>query len=221
MTFSKHAGAREFFKGIFEHGKTVAKDPFFQASAALPVIGAAVGGIGSAVSSMADARAKSKSYQEMLDLHPRMQKYDPKMVSRVFSSIHRLNPTVAKDPLLAGAFVDRVMETHGHYEGGGNMALAEVAKDLAQLRSGISQATSREPAGIGSTLSRTIKEVGGAGVARAAKIDELHGVEADRKAERQVRAYEKVYSGLKSLADRGHPIDPDVISGMVEDAIYG
>lgn len=51
---------------------------------------------------------KAKAYQEMMEARPELKDRDPKAVQRAFDSLYRFNPAYAKDPLVAGSFVDSV-----------------------------------------------------------------------------------------------------------------
>jgi len=51
---------------------------------------------------------KAKAYKEMVEARPELKDRDPKAVQRAFDSLYRFNPRYAKDPLVAGSFVDSV-----------------------------------------------------------------------------------------------------------------
>jgi hypothetical protein len=51
---------------------------------------------------------KAKAYNEMVEARPELKDRDPKAVQRAFDSLYRFNPSYAKDPLVAGSFVDSV-----------------------------------------------------------------------------------------------------------------
>lgn len=69
----------------------------------------------SGIKSLMDARSNRKSFQEMLDMHPHL-KGRPESKRR-FDTLARFNPHVAKDPSLAGAFLDHV-DASTHVMGG-------------------------------------------------------------------------------------------------------
>lgn len=51
---------------------------------------------------------KAKAYNEMVQARPELKDRDPKAVQRAFDSLYRFNPSYAKDPLVAGSFVDSI-----------------------------------------------------------------------------------------------------------------
>jgi hypothetical protein len=51
---------------------------------------------------------KAKAYNEMVEARPELKDRDPKAVQRAFDSLYRFNPSYAKDPLVAGSFVDSI-----------------------------------------------------------------------------------------------------------------
>ena len=73
---------------------------------------AAAGGIGLAVSKIVDAATKSHDFKEMLannqDLHEHYSS-DPKRFNMMFSTLRSMNPQFSKDPLVAGAFMRRMV----------------------------------------------------------------------------------------------------------------
>ena len=51
---------------------------------------------------------KAQAYKDMMSARPELKDRDPKAVQRAFDSLYRFNPSYAKDPLVAGSFVDSV-----------------------------------------------------------------------------------------------------------------
>lgn len=102
------------WKGIKRIGRT-ARDWFpgmMGQTMALTAAGAAVGGGAQLARSAIDATTggigKAKAYKDMLEARPELREKDPKAVQRAFDSLYRFNPDYAKDPLVAGSFVDSV-----------------------------------------------------------------------------------------------------------------
>jgi hypothetical protein len=83
---------------------------------------AAAGGIGLAVSKIVDAATKSHDFKQMLennqDLHEHYSN-DPKKFNLMFSTLRTMNPQFSKDPLVAGAYMRRMVMAP---EGIGGMA---------------------------------------------------------------------------------------------------
>lgn len=150
------------------------KDPHFWAPAIATGTGVAVTGIASAVSKLTEATARAKSYKEMLDLHPQLKTRDPAMVRRIYTSLHNVNPMMARDPMVAGGWVDNIMESGGLEPRLMSQALVEGVKDLAQIRSHMSQAMRGEssmPKNIGTAVTRGIEQ----GFGRMRELEREHG----------------------------------------------
>lgn len=115
---------------------------------AAPVAGIAIGGTQMLGERLMDARAKATGYKGMLELHPKLRNHkDRKGLHRMYSSLYNIAPTMARDPLVAGAWVDNVMESNRQYgEDGSNQALLGAVKDLAGIRNQLSAARKNEGA---------------------------------------------------------------------------
>ena len=53
---------------------------------------------------------KATAYREMLASHPHLAEKDQGEVGRIFNSLHRASPHMAKDPMVAGAWIDNILE---------------------------------------------------------------------------------------------------------------
>jgi hypothetical protein len=171
--------------GVF--GKLI-RDPHFWAPAVAVGAGVAVSGGASAIQKITEARRQAKSFKEMQELHPTLKTRDPMLVKRIYSSLHNVNPMMAGDPMVAGAWVDTIIESGGLDQGAAARALLEGVKDLAQIRSHVSQARKGEgslPKALGAGTSSMVthafgrakeveKEVGDIGVAHK-QIADLQG----------------------------------------------
>jgi hypothetical protein len=80
---------------------------------AAPLVGAGVGALESRRRGNQAAAAKTTAYREMLDLHPHLERRDPGEVNRIYNSLYNVSPTMAVDPMVAGAWVDNVIESKG------------------------------------------------------------------------------------------------------------
>lgn len=70
--------------------------------------GAEVGRAG--IRALRDMYGKSRAYQAMMENNPQLAEADPQVTERAFSTLYRLNPVYAKDPLIAGTFVKTVLD---------------------------------------------------------------------------------------------------------------
>lgn len=55
------------------------------------------------------AQGKQVAFKQMLDLHPHFKQRDPTDVGRIYNSLHNASPAMARDPMVAGAWVEQVM----------------------------------------------------------------------------------------------------------------
>lgn len=53
---------------------------------------------------------KSRSFKNMMEENPGLRKEDPKAVGRIFRTLHKFNPKMAGDPLVAGSFLKRSLQ---------------------------------------------------------------------------------------------------------------
>lgn len=186
------------------------KDPAFWApTVALGMGAAAAAGMGH-LEKVREAKAQSTAFKEMLDIHPQLKSgRDPKLVKRIYTSLHNVNPMMARDPMVAGAWVDTIMESGGLDQGQSGRALLEGVKELAQIRSHLSQAQRGE-----SSVGRAI----GAGVTRQVE----HGFmryDALEKEHGELGTKEKRIKGLEdSLKQRIHD-DTGKLTGRYEQAV--
>jgi hypothetical protein len=65
------------------------------------------------------AIAKNSRFENMMKITPSLKDEDPNKVRMAFNSLHNLNPGFAKDPLVAGTFVKKTLDT----DIGGGMAV--------------------------------------------------------------------------------------------------
>lgn len=130
---------------FFEHFKKLIKEPAFAATLAAPVVGAGIGLAAEHRRKMREAKAKAESYRTMMDLHPKLKSHDQKEIGRLFNSLHNVNPILARDPLVAGAWIDNIMDNKSTLgtESSHQQLLAAV-KDLAGIRAQLSQSLKNE-----------------------------------------------------------------------------
>lgn len=145
----KKAGFGEVVKRMFTDPATAI--PLLSMVAA-PVIGAGVNAAVDKRKQINAAKEKTVAFRTMLDLHPHLKKRDAAEVSRIYSSLHNVNPILARDPMVAGAWVDNIIESKNEIgAGAANHALLAAVKDLSGIRNQLSGAmrseSSSHPAG--------------------------------------------------------------------------
>jgi hypothetical protein len=145
MTYSKHSLFEKTAAAPKEVMSRMVQDPHFWAPLAVAAVGTAVGSAAGAVAKVREARARTHAYKEMLDIHPQLKGRDPVLVQRIYKSLHHANPHMAKDPMVAGAWVDTIVESAGVDPTMASQALLSAVKDLSGIRSQISTARRNEP----------------------------------------------------------------------------
>jgi len=185
------------------------KDPHFWAPTLAMGAGAAAAGVAGVVQKITDARAQAKTYKEMIDLHPNLAQRPDDLVKRIFTSLNNVNPTMGRDPMVAGAWVDTIIESGGIDQTQAGRALLEGVKDLAQIRSHMSQARRSEQGagGVGHMVERGVMH----GFGRAKELEselgetetlrkQIKSIQEQHAQERQIGYAEKVHKNLMSTA---------------------
>jgi len=72
-----------------------------------------------ALADLSVRRKSPKYYKKMLDSHPMLKKEDPKVVAKYWASLYHFAPTMAQDPMAAGAFIRQSIMRGVHDEFGG------------------------------------------------------------------------------------------------------
>lgn len=103
---AKTAGFRDFTQGL----RQMRPEALQAAAALIPVAAMAAAGATSVGKKIMDARENAQTYKEMLRLHPRLQKQSPEEVKRLYGTLRRFGPTIAKDPMVAGAWIQHAQE---------------------------------------------------------------------------------------------------------------
>ena len=62
---------------------------------------------------LVQAMMKGRRFDKMMDVNPELGGYDENSLHLAFNTLHRFNPDMASDPLVAGTFVRRVMDAQG------------------------------------------------------------------------------------------------------------
>lgn len=81
------------------------------------VASAGAAGIGVAASKIYDAITKRQNFRQMLEHNPDLQEHldqNPKLFNQAFSSLRAANPAFSRDPLVAGSYMRKIMESPIH-----------------------------------------------------------------------------------------------------------
>ncbi len=63
--------------------------------------------------------ASAEYFQKMLEAHPTLQKEDPELLAKYWSSLYHFAPNMAQDPLAAGAYIKQSIVRLSHDQFGG------------------------------------------------------------------------------------------------------
>lgn len=203
---------------------------------AAPVAGAVatvgVGALSSAVQRYQDAKADAASYKQMMGLHPSLQQRPEAKVRMLFQSLRNVNPTLARDPLVAGAWVDNVIENNASLgDSASNQALLVAVKDMAQVRSHISGAVGRERDMRRGVLPGVMGQLAGGGVSgyqaqhNGQRALDARKMQLDEQ-EKQLGEKRRAYTGtilndkLRALIDKakGHGVSESAIGDAQADS---
>lgn len=131
--------------------KSVITNPNFVIPTAAPLaamaIGAGANKIRDVVSDAIEARNKAEAYKAMIAAHPVLKAKPERDVRAIYNSVYNINPGMAKDPLVAGALLDRIYSrqaSYGGHEGTSNQGLLETVQELSKIRSDLAGAASNE-----------------------------------------------------------------------------
>ncbi len=128
-------GAQRAFKGM-DSSDVGAKLTSGLMGGAAPVAGAAlISGVGLGAAKLLGAIKKKHDFRDMMDTNPDLGTYqsdNPKFFNKAYTSLRSINPTFAKDPVIAGGLMRRMMESP---EGAGGI-LAQSVKPPDSPRGG-------------------------------------------------------------------------------------
>lgn len=85
-----------------------------------------------------ETQQKAVAYRQMMDLHPHFKQRDQADIGRVYNSLHNVSPHMARDPLVAGAWVDNVLENRVPGMNS-HQALLNAVKDLSGIQKNVSE----------------------------------------------------------------------------------
>jgi hypothetical protein len=89
--------------------------------------GGALLGLGAAIKKIHGAMTKHRDFKQMMGLNPQLaeaQQQRPEMFNQAYSSLRKMNPTFGADPIVAGAYMHKMMILNPEQAG---MILAEAA----------------------------------------------------------------------------------------------
>jgi len=129
----KHAGRQRR-----EFGKRAAVDwgTFLATVGAGVAVPLAIEGINKGVSAVRGAVSKGSNFRGMMEANPELKQLDRNKVQRAFNTLHRFNPDMSGDPLVAGTFVKRVADY--------DMIDHKTVGELASARKSLVQAGEKE-----------------------------------------------------------------------------
>ena len=141
-------------------GNTLAQ-PSTIAMLAAPLVGAGVGMLETRRRSSQAAVQKATAYREMMGLHPHLARRDPGEVNRIYNSLYNVSPTMAVDPMVAGAWVDNVIESKGvGYNS--HQGLLTAVKELSGIERSVADTrNARGATPFADNTARFVREFGG------------------------------------------------------------
>ena len=178
------------------------------AAGAVGLIGA---GIGSAVSGILNAATKGHDFKQMLmhneDLHEHHER-DPKRFNLMFNTLRNMNPEFSKDPLIAGSFMRRMIESPTGIGGIAGEALKQRG-DFPESAFGVAHDFAREGAKAGITESMRQRSPEELFEQEKPRMDYQHGQQKERDAFNFARELHKQDRGFghddaQSQAQRQH-----------------
>jgi hypothetical protein len=190
---------------------------------AAPLVGAGINAAAGAKQRRDSAKEKTVAFRSMLDLHPHLKTRDSGEVSRIYNSLHNANPLLARDPMVAGAWVDNIIESKGPGQET-HQQLLNAVKDLAGIRSNMATALRNESgrAGPGARFEKAIGELSG-GIGKAYAGGNGHA-EAKKLIDKDIAYTKELRQGLehrsKELQQKEHALH-DLAHRIGVDTEYG
>jgi hypothetical protein len=74
------------------------------------IVGAGMKGLDAIYDKASNAIGRARGYKAMVEANPGLKKMDRKRVEMAYNTLHKFNPEMAEDPLVASSFVNRVAE---------------------------------------------------------------------------------------------------------------
>lgn len=182
------------------------KDPAVVAAVAAPVAGIAADAAYSGIKNLIGAQQKSRAFKSMLSENPHLKNQDARDTQRYFNTLWSTNPEMAKDPIVAGAFVH---QQHGSGdESFPHRGILAGASDMAKMRADLIRG--HRPSQVGSRTEQAVgRFIGAMGQARERDLEEREKM-FDRQVSKTIRGLEQRERavGMAEKKDRAHGFDP-------------
>lgn len=214
--FAKTAGAWDSFKSLATH-------PGVVIPTAATAAGFGLNAMRDVLSDAMEARRKAQAFKGMIAAHPSLKRRDQKDVRNIYNSVYNINPHMAKDPLVAGAIVDRIyqrQEGFGGRDATSNQGLLETAQELAGIRNQLSAARSTESKGkrdflpLTQAFGSSVKDTAAALESRIGEVGALRQQLADMREDNAKRAREKALNDF-SKSTGGKQPTPEVLRDIM------
>ena len=139
MTMKKSANpVGDSFLGALRHGFVQSlKSPAALGMMVAPFAAAGIRKYETHRQAQESVQGKTLAYREMMDLHPHFKQRDQAEIGRIYNSLHNASPNMARDPLVAGAWVDNILENR-HPGMNSHQALLNAVKDLNGIQKNVS-----------------------------------------------------------------------------------
>lgn len=190
--------------GFLKQANAWYKDPLVISAAMAPAVGAAVQAGSYGIQKLMESKQKARAYKGMLASNKHLHGKSSRKSQQYFNTLWTMNPTLAKDPLTAGAFVFRQHASQDPtFPNSEILAGAQVA---AGINNDIMSARSRAPRmDFGGPASRLVSGIGDAMSARAGYRTELANLNAREDAfgqKRQSTKRQEEIAMLKRMRER-------------------
>lgn len=127
--------------------------------------GAVIAGGAMGLQKLHDAATKSRDFRKMMEFGADLQdahKQDPRMFNQMYSSLRNVNPAFAKDPLIAGNYMRKMLgspEAAGAFlEAAAGSVPGGYGRTGQQIQESASKATGEQ---FGKTLGKALPRIGG------------------------------------------------------------
>jgi len=107
IAVNKHAGFWQSIKNAFQSPMGKRVTGALGEAAATAAVAASVVGAKKGYEALREKIEKPRLYKNMLELNPQLKNVDQNRVTNMFNTVYNLNRDMAKDPIVAGSFVDR------------------------------------------------------------------------------------------------------------------
>ena len=109
------------------------------------------------------AISKSRGFKAMMNYNPKLQKQDRAKVQAIYNTLHNASPDLARDPLVANSWVNRMMYQDEYIDPKTMSDLTSAQKNISQARKMPDFAQAMMTASVPETFAPTSKASGGFG----------------------------------------------------------